>query len=112
MPTIGAMWWHARNSFYVGLDGPTVTIYRGVPGGLLGWDPTVERRTSVHASDLTQGQVQDLRDGHPFSSEDGAERFISRLELQTSTTSTSTSTTTLPLGGLGSSTTLAGAPAP
>jgi serine/threonine protein phosphatase PrpC len=108
---VGAMWWHARNSYYVGLDGQTVTIYRGVPGGLLGWDPTVERRTSVRASDLTSGQVQDLRDGHPFSSEEGAERFIARLELQTSTTSTSTSTTTttLPFGGLNTSTsTIAG----
>ncbi len=108
---IGAMWWHARNSFYVGLDNQTVTIYRGVPGGLLGWDPTIERRTSIRASDLTNGQVADLRDGHPFSSEQGAERFISRLELQTSTTSTSTSTTTttLPIGGLNTSTpTIAG----
>ncbi len=110
---IGAMWWHARNSYYVGLDNQTVTIYRGVPGGLLGWDPTIERRTSVRASDLTAGQVQDLRDGHPFSSQDGAERFIARLELQTSTTSTSTSTstttTTLPFGGLNTSTsTIAG----
>lgn len=112
---IGALWWNARNSFYVGLDNQTVTIYRGVPGGLLGWDPTIERRTSIRASDLTDGQVADLRDGHPFSSEDGAERFISRLELQTSTTSTSTSTststttTTLPIGGLNTSTsTIAG----
>jgi serine/threonine protein phosphatase PrpC len=104
---IGAMWWHARNSFYVGLDNQTVTIYRGVPGGLLGWDPTIDRRTSIRASDLTAGQVQDLRDGHPFSTQDGAERFIARLEVQTSTTSTSTSTTTttLPLSGFGASTT-------
>jgi len=109
---IGALWWHARNSYYVGLDRQTVTIYRGVPGGLLGWDPTIERRTSVRASDLTPGQVRDLRDGHPFSSQDGAERFIARLELQTSTTSTSTSTstttTTLPLGGSGATTTIPG----
>ncbi|MGZ8733630.1 MAG: Stp1/IreP family PP2C-type Ser/Thr phosphatase [Acidimicrobiia bacterium] len=103
---IGALWWYARNGYYVGLDKQTVTIYRGVPGGLLGWDPTIERRTSVRESDLTANQVQDLRDGHPFSTQAGAERFIARLELQTSTTSTSTSTTTttLPPGGFGSST--------
>jgi len=111
---IGAMWWHARNSYFVGLDHQTVTIYRGVNGGLLGWDPTVARRTSVRASDLTAGQVADLRDGHPFSSQSSAEAFIRRLQLQTSTTSTSTSststTTTTPLGGLGTSTSTTRAP--
>ena len=98
---VGAVWWNARRSFFVGIDGGVVTVYRGVPGGLAGWDPTIERRTSLDAADLTTAQRQDLEGGHTFSSESSADEFVTRLRRQataaTSTTTTSTTTTTLPV---------------
>ena len=73
-----------------------VTVYHGVPGGLLGWDPTVERRTDpARVRPAPQDQVQDLRDGHPFSSQ-ARRRALRRSgsSVQTTTTSTTTTTTT------------------
>lgn len=111
---IGAMWWYARHGYFVGIDDQTVTIYRGVPGGLFGWDPTVARHTSVDADDLTTDQRRALRDGRTFSSMAGAEAFINQLENQTAATSTSTSSTTtsttLVPGALTSTTTVSPGP--
>ncbi len=45
-----AVWrvgWYARRTYYVGLAGDRVALYRGVPGGMLGWDPTLEERSAT-----------------------------------------------------------------
>jgi serine/threonine protein phosphatase PrpC len=77
---LGAMGWYARRTFYVGLGGERVTLYRGVPGGLLGWDPTVEKRSDLRAADLTDSERADLEDGHRFASRAEAVAFLERLE--------------------------------
>ena len=41
-------------SYYVGFLANRVVIYKGVPGGVLGWDPTVEQPTRLTAGQLTQ----------------------------------------------------------
>ncbi|MGH9035347.1 MAG: hypothetical protein ACRD0O_06245, partial [Acidimicrobiia bacterium] len=64
----------------VGLAGDRVTLYRGVPGGVLGWDPTVERRSGLIADDLTPAQRADLEGGHRFPSRSEAVRYLDRLE--------------------------------
>jgi len=95
---IGAVWWHARKSFFVGINDGVVTVYRGVPGGLVGWDPTVERRTRLDAADLTAAQRQDLTGGHTFSLETSADEFVARLQRQaTAATSTTSTSTTVPI---------------
>lgn len=104
---LSAVGWYARRTFFVGLAGEQVTLYRGVPGGLLGWDPTVEERSGLTVDELTPAQRADLEDGHRFSSRSSAERFLERLEDQrrvtatedttgTSTRAISTTTTTTP----------------
>lgn len=103
---VGAVWWHARKSFFVGSDESVVVVYRGIPGGLAGWDPTITRRTRIDVADLSAAQRQDLRDGHTFSSQTSAEAFVGRLRRQarrattTTTTTTTTSTTTIPVPAL------------
>jgi protein phosphatase len=77
---LAAVGWYARSTFYVGLSGDGVTVFRGVPGGFLGWDPTVERRTRLTAPELTPAERADLEDGHRFSSKEKANRFVARLE--------------------------------
>lgn len=77
---LGAIGWYARRTYYVGLAGDRVTLYRGVPGGVLGWDPTVERRTGLVADDLTPAQRTDLEGGHRFPSRAEALRYLDRLE--------------------------------
>jgi protein phosphatase len=77
LTTVG---WYARRTFYVGLKGDQVTLFRGVPGGLLGWDPTVERRSPLRSDDLTPAERADLESGHRFPSRSEAGRFLRRLE--------------------------------
>ena len=42
-----ALGWYARSSYFVGVSGNEVVIYKGVPGGVLGWNPTVDERTGA-----------------------------------------------------------------
>ena len=77
---LAAVGWYARRTFFVGLQGDRVTLFRGVPGGLLGWDPTVERRSPLRAEDLTPVERADLQGGHRFASRPEAGRFLQRLE--------------------------------
>ncbi len=105
---IGAVGWYARKSYYVGVNHGQVTVYKGVPGGLAGWDPTIERRTALEVAALRPAAQAQVEDHQTFSSRADAEAFVTRLRAQTTTTTsttTSTTTTTTP-------TTTTAAPAP
>jgi protein phosphatase len=113
---IGAVAWYARNRYYVGLEHARVTVFRGVPGGLLVWDPTIESRTRLTASELTSAQRDDVRGNKTFSSRDDANAYVNELRAgvrhrasssTTTTTTTATTTTTTPANG---ATTTPGAP--
>ncbi|HYH49103.1 MAG TPA: Stp1/IreP family PP2C-type Ser/Thr phosphatase [Acidimicrobiia bacterium] len=93
---IGAVGWYARRTYYVGLQGDRVTLFKGVPGGLLGWDPTVDRHTELTAADLTEADRADLESGHRFASKAEADRFLERLQEAREAMAASTTTTTLP----------------
>ena len=92
-----AVGWYARNTYFVGVNRGRVAVFQGVKGGLLAWDPTVERRTTIASDDpgLTDAQRQDVKDGKKFSSRGGADAYVARLRqgIQESTTTT---TTTVP----------------
>jgi hypothetical protein len=99
---VGAVGWYARRTYYVGLAGDRVTVFKGVPGGLLGWKPTVDRPTDLTAADLSDADRADLENGHRFASRSDADRFIARLQQThealagavTTTTATATTATT------------------
>ena len=91
---VGAVGWYARRTYYVGLSADRVTVFKGVPGGLLGWDPTVDRQTELTAADLTDADRRDLENGHRFASRSDADRFVARLE-QAHEAMAGTTTTTL-----------------
>ena len=90
---VGAVGWYARRSYYVGLDRRQVTVFKGVPGGLAGWNPTIERRTSLDASDLRPADLAAVKDHESFSSLADAAAFVARLRAHTTTTTTTTTTT-------------------
>jgi len=71
--------WYARNTYFVGVDRGRVTVFQGVKGGLLIWDPTVERRTDLDRDDLTMAQREDVTDGKKFSSRGDADAYVRRL---------------------------------
>lgn len=74
-----AVGWYARNTYYVGIDRGRVTVFQGVEGGLLGWDPTIDRRTTIDPGALTQAQREDITDGKKFSSRSEADAYVTRL---------------------------------
>ncbi|HEX2737893.1 MAG TPA: Stp1/IreP family PP2C-type Ser/Thr phosphatase [Acidimicrobiia bacterium] len=101
----GALGWYARRTFYVGFDRDRVTVYRGVSGGFLGWDPTIDHRTSLHSKDLTQAQRAAVRDTKQFGSKAAANAYVARLVRDHTRREPPTTTTTTP-------TTIAGVPPP
>jgi protein phosphatase len=97
---VGAVGWYARRSYYVGVSQGQVTVFKGVPGGLVGWDPTIERRTHLAVDDLRPADVAAVHEQQHFSSRADAEAFVARLRARTTTTTTTTvpgsTTTTAP----------------
>jgi PPM family protein phosphatase len=92
----GATGWYARSSYYVGTAGDEVVIYKGVPGGVLGWNPTVDQRTRIAVADLPQVDRDRVRGNTARGSLGTAEAYIARLQDTITTTTTSTTTTTRP----------------
>ena len=91
---VGAVGWYARKTYYVGLSGDRVTLFKGVPGGLLGWEPTVDHQTDLTAADLTEADRADVESGHRFASRADATQFLERLAQAREALSSSTTTTT------------------
>jgi protein phosphatase len=90
---IGAVGWYARRTYYVGLSADRVTLFKGVPGGLLGWKPTVDQETGLTAADLTEADRVDVESGHRFASRSDATRFLARLEEASAALAATTTTT-------------------
>ena len=76
---VGAVGWYARRSYYVGLHQGHVTVFKGVPGGLAGWNPTVERRTALAPADLRPADLAAVKDDKTFSSLADADAFVARI---------------------------------
>jgi PPM family protein phosphatase len=75
----GAIAWYARGTYFVGVQRNEVTIFKGRPDGLLGWDPTVEERTGIGTSQLTEKERDDVEGDKTFSSREGADDYVARL---------------------------------
>ena len=65
---VAAVGWYARKDYFVGTSQGRVTVFKGVPGGLAGWNPTIERRTAVELADLRPAALAQVRDHQKFSS--------------------------------------------
>ena len=75
-----AVGYYARGAYYVGLDdSDEVAIFKGQPGGLLWFDPTLEARTGIVASEVPPARLDDVRTGHEVGSLGAAERYVDRL---------------------------------
>jgi protein phosphatase len=90
---VGVTAWYARKDYFVSLDHARVTVYKGVPGGLLAWNPTVERRTTLAATDLVPADLASVRDQPKFGSLAGADAFVDKLRNRAASTSTAPTST-------------------
>ena len=94
---VAAIGWYARGSYYVGLHDGTVTIFRGRPGGLLWFHPTVEETTDLHEAQVPPSRADDVAAGHETSSLAEARRYLANLRDLASLSATGVpSTTTTP----------------
>ena len=91
-----AMAWYARGAYYVGLDNEQVAIFRGRPGGMLWFDPTlVERKQQPLGAELLPAQRTELEAGHEVSSKAAADRYVNNLRQEVEARRAPTTTTTL-----------------
>jgi protein phosphatase len=97
--SLAAVGWYARRTYFVGLAGNRVAIYKGRPGGLLWFDPTLDRRTSLRKEDVLPSRLDDLRRGKEEPSLADAQRYVNNLRQESAertTTTTAPASTTLP----------------
>jgi serine/threonine protein phosphatase PrpC len=90
-----ALGWYARGSYFVGVKGSEVVIYKGVPGGVLGWDPTVDQHTGLAVSDLAAIDRDRVQANSSRGSLSTAKSYVGRLQAATTTTTSSTTSTTV-----------------
>jgi PPM family protein phosphatase len=93
---LAAVGWYARRSYYVGAANGEVVIFKGVPGGVLGWNPTIDTRTKLLLADLDELDRDRVNGGAARGSLDRAQAFVARLQSDVDSTSTTTSTSTTP----------------
>jgi protein phosphatase len=89
----GAVGYYARNTYYVGFQGESVVIFKGKPGGVLWFKPTLEEKTTLTRSQVPPAQVDRVTKGQEEGSVQAARDYV-RDALTTTTTSTTTTTTT------------------
>jgi serine/threonine protein phosphatase PrpC len=100
----GAVGIYARHTYYVGLaasppGGASATplvIYKGRPGGLLWFEPTVAERTSITTNDVLPSRVADLRAGKIEPSLAAAHAYIGNLASEAATAHRATTLPPLP----------------
>jgi PPM family protein phosphatase len=90
---LGAIGWYAHHTYFVGFKNDRVVVFRGVPGGILFWKPTVERSTSIEKSVLTKGDI-DLVQRSGKGSLARTNQFVTNLQRSTETTTTTSTATT------------------
>jgi serine/threonine protein phosphatase PrpC len=79
---VAAVGWYARKDYFVALEHGRVTVFKGVPGGVFLWDPTVERTTTLRGSELRPAELSSVRDEPKFSSIEGANAYVRRLRAR------------------------------
>ncbi len=91
-----ALGWYARGSYYVGVDNAEVVIYKGVPGGVLGWNPTIDQHTGLAVNALPAIDRDRVQANSSRGSLSTAKSYVGRLQAAaTTTTTTSTTSTTV-----------------
>jgi protein phosphatase len=85
---------YARGTYFVGLDHDLLTVYKGRPGGLLWFQPTVAKSTGVKLTDVAASYQPAVREGKEEPSLQAALDYINNAT--TTTTSTTTTSTTAP----------------
>jgi protein phosphatase len=92
-----AIGFYARGAYFVGLDNGQVAIFKGRPGGLLWFKPTVEERTTLTQASVPAARAPDVEGGHEVATLAEARRYVANLSpTTTAPPTTSPPATTAP----------------
>ncbi len=70
---------YARSSYFVGIDGEDVVIFRGRPDGVLWFDPTVEEPVVLTVAELDPADLEEVKDGVEFDDLDDARGYADAI---------------------------------
>ena len=90
----GAVVYAARSTYYVGLQGDDVLIYKGRPGGLLWFKPTLAARTGHTTADVPADRLEQVQAGKEEPSLAAARRYTQNLFAEAAAARSTTTTTT------------------
>ncbi|HSS12066.1 MAG TPA: Stp1/IreP family PP2C-type Ser/Thr phosphatase [Acidimicrobiales bacterium] len=79
---IGAIGWYARGNYFVGVAQSELIIYKGRPGGLLWFQPTVAERTQVSTTAVLPSRLGDLHSGKQEPTLTQARDYIRNLQTE------------------------------
>jgi protein phosphatase len=95
-----AIGYQARHTYYVGFHGDSVVIFKGKPGGVLWFDPTVDSDTGLTRAEVPASEIDRLTNGQEEGSLGDAQAYVQsirdRLSMTTTTTTTTAPTTPTP----------------
>lgn len=87
---------YARGSYYVGLDEGRVAIFKGRPGGLLWFSPTVEEVTALTEASVPPARADAVAEGHPVATLEEARAYVQSLQTTPGARPVTTPETTPP----------------
>ena len=86
---------YARSGYFIGFDSnENVAVYRGRPGGVLWFNPTVDTQTRIAGEDLPEDILRDVALNRTFSSSAQAQKYLSFVKI--AIIDATTTTTTVP----------------
>ena len=89
---------YARSGYFIDFtDNDTVAVYRGRPGGVLWFDPTVDTETQLTGDELPADILRDVVSNRTFGSAGQAAKFLALVQqavMSATTTTVQQSTTT------------------
>jgi protein phosphatase len=74
-----AVWWFGERSYFVGLQGNQVAIFKGRPGGLLWIQPSLSQRTALTTCTVLPSRVPTLRAGQEEPNLAASQQYVSNL---------------------------------
>ncbi|MHB1486570.1 MAG: Stp1/IreP family PP2C-type Ser/Thr phosphatase [Acidimicrobiales bacterium] len=86
--------WYAEHSYYVGLKGNQIVIYKGQVGGFLWMKPHVSEQTGLYSYQVSPARLTDLRHGMAEPSLAASRRYVSNLRAEAQGLGTNATPTT------------------
>ena len=87
---------HARSGYFVAFHGDKVAVFKGQPGGVLWFQPTLVQDSALTRGELDSTLIQLVNQHVTYSSAEEAAKFITEQVIPTTTTVAPTTTTTTP----------------